>query len=135
MEKVRSTLDPVVDFEALLSPDPWQRVGLAAPALAVEAIITNACDARDIEKIKKATGRQELKTGCDSAAILRHIAGTSAPRTREAMTLQLASLRNLEGATGTTSFDDHREAVKELFSLTIDKNGVKELDAKGRGGT
>lgn len=61
-EKLRSDLDPVVDFEALFIPDDWRRVGLIAPALAVEDIITNACDPRDLARIKKTTGKKSLKT-------------------------------------------------------------------------
>lgn len=61
LEKIRSQLDPVVDFEALLIPDSWQRVGLVAPALAVEDIITNACDRRDLEKILKTTGKKDIR--------------------------------------------------------------------------
>ena len=31
------------------------------------------------------------------------------------------------GATGSTSFNDQREAVKPLFFLSIDAKGIKEL--------
>jgi len=62
MEKLRASLEPVIDFDALFIPDEWARVSLVAPALAVEDIITNACDPRDLEKIKKTTGKKDLKT-------------------------------------------------------------------------
>ncbi len=62
MEKVRKDLNPVIDFEALLIPDTWQRVSLIAPALASEDVVTNACDKKDLEKIQKATGKDKLKT-------------------------------------------------------------------------
>jgi ABC-type branched-subunit amino acid transport system substrate-binding protein len=62
LEKIRAALAPVVDFEALFIPDGWTTVGLIAPALAVEDVITNACDPKDLEKIKKTTGRKDLKT-------------------------------------------------------------------------
>ncbi|HXY41013.1 MAG TPA: penicillin-binding protein activator, partial [Vicinamibacteria bacterium] len=62
VEKARSKLDPIVDFEALFIPDEWQRVGLVAPALAVEDIITNTCDPKEIEKLKKTTGKKEIRT-------------------------------------------------------------------------
>jgi len=61
-ERLRSTLPPIVEFELLFIPDSWQRVGLIAPALAVEDIITNACDVKDLERIKKTTKRKDLKT-------------------------------------------------------------------------
>jgi ABC-type branched-subunit amino acid transport system substrate-binding protein len=35
-------------------------VSLVAPALAVEDIITNACDARDVERIKRTTGKRDV---------------------------------------------------------------------------
>jgi ABC-type branched-subunit amino acid transport system substrate-binding protein len=62
LEKLRSSLAPVIDFEALFIPDAWNTVGLIAPALAVEDVVTNACDPKDLEKIKKTTGRKELQT-------------------------------------------------------------------------
>ncbi len=62
LEKLKSTLEPIVDFEALLIPDSWQQVSLIAPALAVEDIITNACDKHDFERIQKTTGKDNLKT-------------------------------------------------------------------------
>src|SRR5262249_51202519 len=58
VEKAKSKLEPIVDFEALFIPDEWQRVGLVAPALAVEDIITNTCDPKEIEKLKKTTGKK-----------------------------------------------------------------------------
>ncbi|MDQ3266177.1 MAG: penicillin-binding protein activator [Myxococcota bacterium] len=62
VEALKSKLDPVIDFEAILIPDDWRRVGLVAPALAVEDIVTNACDPKDLERIRKTTGRKDLQT-------------------------------------------------------------------------
>jgi len=62
LEKARAGLNPVIDFEALLLPDSWQKVSLVAPALAVEEMVTNACDKRDLERIQKTTGKDKLKT-------------------------------------------------------------------------
>jgi len=62
VEALQSKLNPVIDFDAILIPDDWRRVGLVAPALAVEDIVTNACDPRDLERIRKTTGRKDLKT-------------------------------------------------------------------------
>lgn len=196
VEKAKSELAPVVDFEALLIPDSWQRVGLVTPALAVEDVITNACDPRDLEKIRKTTGKQQLKTvtllgtstwnspkgrsgvpelierggkfvscsvfvdgffadsarpstrrfaaayreaypetqptlldatGYDSAGMLRWLLEKSAPRSRDQLTLQLSTLKGFEGATGSTRFNERREAVKPLFFLTIEGGQIKEL--------
>lgn len=206
VEKLRSSLEPVVDFEALLIPDSWQRVGLVAPALAVEDLITNACDPKDLEKIKKATGKKQLKTvtllgtntwsspkgrtglpelverggkfvtcsvyvdgffadskrpatrkfvsafgeaykgsaptlleasGFDSAGMLRHLIEKEAPQSRAQLRDRLSALVGYEGATGTTRFDDKREAQKPLFLLSVDSTGVQELTVapKAGGGT
>ncbi len=200
VEKLRSSLEPVVDFEALFIPDEWRRVSLVAPALAVEDIITNACDRKDIEKIKKTTGKKDIRTvillgtnqwgtspkgqsglpellerggkfvlcsiyvdgffadssraatkrfvaayrdaykaqgakdpilleavGYDSALMLRQILDKQKPQSREGLRDALATLKNFEGATGRTTFNDKREAEKPLFFLTIEDKGIKEL--------
>jgi ABC-type branched-subunit amino acid transport system substrate-binding protein len=62
LEKAKSSLEPIVDFDALFVPDYWDRVGLLAPALAVEDIITNGCDEKELENLKKTTGKDDLKT-------------------------------------------------------------------------
>ncbi len=61
LEKLAGSQAPVVDFDVLLVPDYWKSVGLVAPALAVEDVITNGCDVKEIEKIKKTTKR-DVKT-------------------------------------------------------------------------
>lgn len=197
MEKVQKELEPVIDFEALLLPDSWQRVSLVAPALAVEDIVTNACDKKDLEKIQKATGKSKLKTvtllgpstwsspknrqtqefelierggkfvmcsvyvdgfyenskrpatrtfvdsfhdaykdfsptlldaiGFDTAQILKNVIDKGAPKTRAELRDRLAAVKGHEGATGTTRFDDAREAQKPLFLLSIEPRGIKEL--------
>ncbi len=64
LEDARKRVAPVVDFEALFIPDYYRNIGLVAPALAVEDVITNACDKRDLERIAKTQGRpvQSVKT-------------------------------------------------------------------------
>jgi len=198
IEKVKSGLEPVVDFDAIFIPDDWKRVSLVGPALAVEDIITNACDPRDLERIRKTTGKKDLKTvtllgtnqwssskgrsglpelierggkfvtcsvyvdgffidsqrpatrkfvsafreaykdvdkepglleaiGYDSALMLRQIIEKQRPRTRSELREALINLKNFEGATGRTTFNDKREAVKPLFLLSVDNKGVKEI--------
>lgn len=197
MEKIRKELDPVVDFEALLIPDSWQRVSLVAPALAVEDLVTNACDKKDLERIQKTTGKDQLKTvvllgpstwssprtrngeswelverggkfvhcsvyvdgfyegssrkatrvfvdhfkddykdaqptlldavGFDTGGMLKQLLDQQGVKTRSDLRERLSTLRGFEGATGTTHFDQNREAVKPLFLLTIDPKGLKEL--------
>lgn len=196
IEKMKAKLDPVVDFEALLIPDAWQTVSLVAPALAVEDIITNACDKRDLERIQKTTGKAHLKTvtllgpstwsspkgqsgdpmlierggkyvlcsvfvdtffegsdragtktfvkafreayrdatitlldvvGYDTGAIVKNVVEKGQPGTREAFRERLAGLKNFEGATTSISFDDKREAKRDLFFLNITTKGIKEV--------
>lgn len=198
-EALVSRLEPVVDFEALFIPDDWRRVGLVAPALAVEDIITNACDPRDLERIRKTTGKRTLKTvtllgtnqwsspkdkntgnyqiidrggkfvtcsvyvdgffidsarpgtkkfvkawretykdagdpglleavGYDSAAILRQVVEKASPKTRGEFRDALSNVKDFDGATGKTSFNDQREASKQLFLLSIESRGIKEID-------
>ncbi|MBN1206147.1 MAG: penicillin-binding protein activator [Myxococcaceae bacterium] len=198
IDKLKSGLEPVVDFDAIFIPDDWTRVSLIGPALAVEDIITNACDPRDLERIRKTTGKRDLKTvtllgsntwsspkgrsglpelverggkfvtcsvyvdgffidsqrpatrrfvnafrdaykdidkdpglleaiGYDSALMLRQIIEKQRPRTRGELRDALSNLKNFEGATGRTSFNEQREAVKPLFLLSVESRGVKEL--------
>ncbi|MFW5878941.1 MAG: ABC transporter substrate-binding protein, partial [Myxococcota bacterium] len=51
---------PVPEFDVLFIPDSYRSMGLIAPALAVEDVITNVCDRRDIRRIKETTGRDRL---------------------------------------------------------------------------
>jgi branched-chain amino acid transport system substrate-binding protein len=202
LEKTRKGLEPVVDFDALFIPDEWSRVGLIAPALAVEDIITNTCDAKEIEKLKKTTGKTDIRTvtllggqgwnspkngegvprlierggkfvlcsvfvdgfyaessreatrrfvhaytetypeatptlldavAYDSARILRQVLDAQKPPlTREAVRAALSAVRNFDGATGKTSFDERREANKPLFYLTVDPKGIRELQPQER---
>ncbi|MFZ5445495.1 MAG: penicillin-binding protein activator [Myxococcota bacterium] len=199
VEKMKAALDPVIDFEAMLIPDSWQQVSLVAPALAVEDIITNACDKKDLERIQKTTGKDKLKTvtllgpstwsspkgasgdpqlierggkyvlcsvyveafyetsdrpstkafvsafreahrdatitlldavGYDTGGLVRSIVEKQAPNTRAGFRDALQHLKNFEAATGTLSFDDAREARRQLYLLNITPKGVKEVTPK-----
>lgn len=196
LEKLRNGLDPVIDFEALLIPDTWQRITMVAPALAVEDIITNACDKKDLERISKTTGKDKMKTvtllgpstwsspkgasgdplliergqkyvlcsvfvdgfyeasdrpktkafvdtfrqvypgaaitlldavAWDTGGLLRSVLEKSQPRSRAGLRDQLVALKNYDGATGSISFDDAREARRQLFVLNITPKGIKEV--------
>jgi branched-chain amino acid transport system substrate-binding protein len=196
MEKMRGGVEPIIDFEALFIPDEWRRVSLVAPALAVEDIVTNACDARDLERIRKTTGKKSLKTvmllgtnawssakgasglpelverggkfvtcsvyvdgffvdsqrpatrrfvqayrqaypgdpslleayGYDSARMVRQLLDSKqAPRTRADFREALSQLKEFDGATGMTRFDEQREARKPLFLLSVSNKGVTEV--------
>ncbi len=199
MEKMKAALEPVIDFEAMLIPDSWQQVSLVAPALAVEDIITNACDKKDLERIQKTTGKDKLKTvtllgpstwsspkgasgdpqlierggkyvlcsvyveafyepsdrpstrafvtafretyheasitlldavGYDSAALVRSIIEKNAPTTRAGFREVLQHVKDFQGATGSLTIDDAREARRQLYLLNITTKGVKEVSSK-----
>jgi ABC-type branched-subunit amino acid transport system substrate-binding protein len=197
MEKMKGSVEPIIDFDAIFIPDEWRRVSLVAPALAVEDIVTNACDARDVERIRKTTGKKDLRTvmllgtnawssakgasglpelverggkfvtcsvyvdgffvdsqrpatqrfvkayrqannnadpglleayGYDSARIVRQLLESKqAPRSRNEFREALANVKDFEGATGKTSFDEKREAQKPLFLLSVSNKGVTEV--------
>jgi ABC-type branched-subunit amino acid transport system substrate-binding protein len=60
LEKLRDKLPPVTDFQAVFIPDFAKNVALVTPALAVEDVVTQTCDAREVERIKRVTGREDL---------------------------------------------------------------------------
>ncbi len=177
-------------------------MGLIAPALAVEDIITNTCDAKEIEKLKKTTGKTDIQTvtllggqgwdspknaegvprlierggkfvlcsvfvdgfyaessreatrrfvhayteaypdatpllldavAYDSARILRQVLeAQKPPLTRDGVRAGLAAVKDFDGATGRTTFNERREAEKPLFLLTVDSKGVRELQPEER---
>lgn len=57
LEELAKKQAPIIDFDVLLLPDYWRTATLIVPALAVEDIITNACDERELERIRKTTKR------------------------------------------------------------------------------
>jgi ABC-type branched-subunit amino acid transport system substrate-binding protein len=192
VEKARDTLAPVTDFDAIFIPDFARNVKLIAPALAVEDVVTQTCLPREVERIRKATGRPDLKPvqllgangwGGDPSLFDtspggagRHLrcaifvdgffAGSArletrrfveafekknpgqAPtileasaydaarmsqkcleraRTRSELRDALAALSGFPGATGDLSMGPDRTPVKQLFFLTVDQNGLREL--------
>lgn len=62
LEKLAKNAPPVIDFDVLLVPDYYKTVLQIAPALAAEDVITNGCDAKEMERIKKTTHKDEIKT-------------------------------------------------------------------------
>ncbi|HET7754481.1 MAG TPA: penicillin-binding protein activator [Anaeromyxobacteraceae bacterium] len=60
LEKLRERLPPVTDFDAVFIPDFARNVALIAPALAVEDVVSATCDAAEVERVRKATGRADL---------------------------------------------------------------------------
>jgi ABC-type branched-subunit amino acid transport system substrate-binding protein len=61
IERLRERLPPVIDFDAIFIPDFANNVALIAPALAVEDVVTQTCDPKEAERIRKVTGREDLK--------------------------------------------------------------------------
>lgn len=60
LEKEMKAFPPVVDFDALFIPDSSKAIGLIAPTVVSEDIIITR-DKKELERIKKATGRSTLK--------------------------------------------------------------------------
>ncbi|HEU4383252.1 MAG TPA: penicillin-binding protein activator [Anaeromyxobacteraceae bacterium] len=61
LERARKALQPIVDFDAIFIPDFAKSLALVAPALAVEDVVTSTCDQKELERIRKAAGREDLK--------------------------------------------------------------------------
>jgi branched-chain amino acid transport system substrate-binding protein len=201
IDKARQNVAPLVDFEALLIPDSWERVSLIAPALAVEDVVTNGCDSKDMERIRKTTGKGNLKTvtllgpsawsspkgqsntpqlierggkyvacsvyvdpffegserpstknfvaafreahrnstitlidavGFDTASMMRAIIEKNQPKTRAAFREALQDIK-FDGVTGTVSFDDAREAQRQLYLLNVGTQSIREVSRKPEG--
>lgn len=189
LEQLAGKQPPIIDFDVLLVPDYHRTIALLAPALAVEDVITNGCDEKEMERIRKTQGKAELATvtmlggsgwnspdlvtrggryvtcsvfvdgfyvdsareptqafvglfqeqferkpglleaqGYDTARIVRKLLLEDRPTTREQFRDALGQVRRFPGATGETTFGPDREADKPLFFLTIEKNGIVELD-------
>ena len=65
--------------------------------------------------------------GFDTAQILKSVIDKGAPKNRAELRDRLAAVKDFDGATGTTRFDDAREAQKSLFLLSIEPKGIREL--------
>jgi len=77
IEKMRDALPPIIDFDAVFIPDFARNIALIAPALAVDDIVTQTCDAKELERVRQVTGRPDLKpvqllgaNGWDDPALL-----------------------------------------------------------------
>jgi len=77
IERLRDRLPPVADFDAVFIPDFVKNLALITPALAVEDVVTQTCDPREVERIRKVTGREDLRpvqllgaNGWDDPALL-----------------------------------------------------------------
>jgi branched-chain amino acid transport system substrate-binding protein len=191
-DKLKKNLAPIVDFEALFIPDQSKNVGLIAPALAVEDIVTNGCDARDMERIAKTMGLKKTSDvksilllgangwdapelverggkfvqcavfvdgfyagsardatrkfvasfnehtgknpdllaayGFDAGSVVKSIVGKEHPAGREAFRDALSRVKNLPGASGPVTATPTNDLEHPLFFLTIDRNGMKEVD-------
>ncbi|HZH02622.1 MAG TPA: ABC transporter substrate-binding protein [Myxococcaceae bacterium] len=58
LDKLKQSLTPQVDYDGLFVADGWQAVSLIAPALAVEDLVTQGCDAEAMSRLSKAMGRE-----------------------------------------------------------------------------
>jgi ABC-type branched-subunit amino acid transport system substrate-binding protein len=80
------------------------------------------------EAYKESTPSLLDAVGYDSARMLRQLLDKqTASLDRNAVRDALAQMKNFDGATGKTSFNEKREAEKPLFFLTIDPKGIREI--------
>jgi ABC-type branched-subunit amino acid transport system substrate-binding protein len=61
LQKLRDALPPIVDFDAIFIPDFTRNLALVAPALAVEDVATATCDRRELERVRRAAGREDVR--------------------------------------------------------------------------
>jgi ABC-type branched-subunit amino acid transport system substrate-binding protein len=61
LQKLRENLPPIADFEAVFVPDFARNIALVAPALAVEDVVTATCDPREVERVRRTTGRDDVE--------------------------------------------------------------------------
>ena len=61
VEKLRESFPPIADFDAVLIADFAKTVALVAPALAVEDVFTATCDPKELERLRKSSGREDLR--------------------------------------------------------------------------
>jgi ABC-type branched-subunit amino acid transport system substrate-binding protein len=66
----------------------------------------------------------------DAARMVRQVVEREKAQTREAVRAGLSALRGFKGATGDLSFDARREPARQLFFLTVDKAGLREMTAE-----
>ena len=192
LEKARERLLPITDFDAIFIPDFASNVRLIAPALAVEDVLTQTCQPEEVERIKKTTGRPDLRpvqllgsngwndpslfdmtaggpgrhvrcavlvdgfyaasarpetkrfveaygkkypgqtptileaSAFDAARMGRQLIETR-PSTREQLRDGLAQLKAFRGVTGDISMSPRRTPEKDLFFLTVDGSGLREM--------
>jgi len=63
----------------------------------------------------------------DAAGMARQVLATAKPQTRAAFRDALATVKNHHGAEGDITMGPSRIAEKELFFLTVDRNGLREM--------
>ncbi len=62
IQKLLRNAPPIIDFDVLLIPDWWKSVLQSAPAIAAEDVITNGCNPQEMDRIRKTTRRDDIKT-------------------------------------------------------------------------
>jgi len=66
----------------------------------------------------------------DAAGLARRVLETARPQTRPAFRDALSGVRAFPGATGEITIGPKRTADKQLFFLTVDRDGLRELTAQ-----
>jgi branched-chain amino acid transport system substrate-binding protein len=89
---------------------------------------------RFVEAFRKKFGEKAAPTileasAYDAARMARGVIEQARTKSRQAVRDGLADLRGFKGATGDVTFNGRRMPEKELFFLTVDGNGVREMTA------
>jgi branched-chain amino acid transport system substrate-binding protein len=71
----------------------------------------------------------------DAAGMARRVIELGRVQTRAALRDGLAGLRGFEGATGQITMGSDRTPERELFFLTVDANGLREMKPEELAGT
>jgi ABC-type branched-subunit amino acid transport system substrate-binding protein len=87
---------------------------------------------RFVEAFRRKFGRDAKPTvleasAYDAARMARGAIEKARTKSRQAVRDGLADVRGFKGATGDITFDGRRTAEKELFFLTVDENGLREM--------
>jgi ABC-type branched-subunit amino acid transport system substrate-binding protein len=53
LEKLRKSLPPLVDFDAVFIADGWKTASIIAPALAFEDLMLNGCEPQEVELVQR----------------------------------------------------------------------------------
>lgn len=84
----------------------------------------------DYKEVTGATPYLSEAQAFDTAGLVRHVVEGRRPASRQVLRSALRKLSNYTGVTGQFHFDEHGEAVKKLFVLTVEEGEIREWEAE-----